>query len=105
MKLWLRHTLVLTLIALFGISPLLVALTAGSIASANGCALDEGSVHPCVIGGHDYGELLYTLGVLGWLSLATIPLGGLTVLGYGVFVLVQWLVRSRRASTAGTPKG
>lgn len=93
---WLRHALVLALIALFSLSPLLVALTAGGIASANGCALDEGSAHSCVIGGHDYGKLLYTMGVLGWLSLATIPLGGLLLLGYGAFVLV----RSRKASTA-----
>lgn len=96
---WLRHALVLALIALFSLSPLLVALTAGGIASANGCALDEGSAHPCLIGGHDYGELLYMMGVLGWLSLATIPLGGLLLLGYGAFVLVRSLLRSRKAST------
>jgi hypothetical protein len=37
--------------------------------------VDEGSVHPCVINGKDYGQLLYTLGVMGWLMLVTLPAG------------------------------
>jgi hypothetical protein len=48
----------------------------GAIANAYGCKVDEGSVPPCIINGHDYGELLYSLGVMGWFMLVTIP-GGL----------------------------
>ena len=44
-----------------------------AIANAYGCKVDEGSVHPCIINGHDYGELLYSLGVMGWFMLVTIP--------------------------------
>ena len=50
-------------------------ITCGWIANAHGCKVDEGSVHPCIINGKDYGQLLYTLGVLGWLMLALSPLG------------------------------
>ena len=51
-------------------------MTCAWIANSHGCKVDEGSVHPCIINGKDYGQLLYTLGVLGWLMLVTIP-GGL----------------------------
>jgi hypothetical protein len=56
----------------------------GAIANAYGCKVDEGSVHPCVINGRDYGELLYSPGVMGWFMLVTLP-GGLVA-------FVSWLV-------------
>ncbi len=55
-----------------------------AIANAYGCKVDEGSVHPCMINGQDYGHLVYTLGVLGWLMLVTLP-GAL-------FAFVIWLI-------------
>ena len=39
---------------------------------------------PCLINGHDYGHLLYTLGVMGWLMLLTLPAG--------LFAFVIWLI-------------
>ncbi|GEM83780.1 hypothetical protein [Meiothermus hypogaeus] len=97
MKPWLRHGLVLFIIALLSLSPLLLALLAGAFANANGCTLHEGNVHPCVVGGRDYGETLYTMVVLGWMSLVTMPLG---MGAGGVYLLV---VLFRRASN-GTRK-
>jgi len=74
----------------------------GAIANAYGCKVDEGSVHPCIINGHDYGHLLYTLGVLGWLMLVTLPAG--------LFAFVVWLIvvmlhreRWRKRVSAGIP--
>jgi hypothetical protein len=81
---WLVYWIVLALIVLLAVLPLLSALGAGAVASANGCALDEGSVHPCIIGGADWGEALYSFGVLGWLMLASLPLG--------VVALIVWLI-------------
>src|SRR5438067_790527 len=52
--------------------------------AAYSIGVDEGSVHSCVINGKDYGQLLYTLGVMGWLMLVTLPAG--------VFAFVLWLV-------------
>ena len=37
-----------------------------------------------MINGQDHGQLLYTLGVLGWLMLVTLPAG--------VFAFVVWLI-------------
>ncbi|GHD17264.1 hypothetical protein ACFOEZ_14285 [Tianweitania populi] len=73
----------LVAILLFAAAPIISALTAGSIASAHGCQLDEGSIHPCVINGTDYGETLYQFGVMGWFMLITVPTG--------LFLLVVWL--------------
>ena len=64
------------LILLFAVLPLILALSAGGVAHGLGCRLDEGDVHPCPFLGIDLGELLYGFGVLGWLTLATVPIGG-----------------------------
>ena len=78
-------------ISLLTFGPLLLALGASELASLAGCALDEGSVHPCVIGGADRGDLLYSLFVLGWLSLVTLPLG----------LLVGWALGRARQKGPG----
>ena len=80
--------------ALFGAWPILLVATAGTIASANGCTLHEGFRNPCVIGGTDVGGTLYTMAVMGWFMIATIPLG----LAAAVLWTVLWLVLRRRTS-------
>ena len=52
----------LGLILLFGAFPLLTLLSAVLFASAFGCQLDEGSIHPCIVLGLDFGGLLYPMG-------------------------------------------
>jgi hypothetical protein len=42
-------------------------------------------VHPCIINGQDYGELLYSLGVMGWFMLVTIPGGLVAFAGWLIF--------------------
>ena len=84
----------LVAILLLAAAPILSALGAGVVAEANGCSLDEGSQHPCVILGADRGELLYTMFVLGWLGLATLPIGA-AALAVWFVVAVVLFVRSR----------
>ena len=81
---WIPYWIVLALIFLVALAPVGSVVTCGLIANAFGCRVDEGSVHPCIINGHDYGQLLYTLGVLGWLMLVTLPVGA--------FAFVLWLL-------------
>jgi hypothetical protein len=81
---WIIYWIFLVLIILFALAPVGSVVACTWIANAHGCHVDEGSVHPCIVNGHDYGQLLYTLGVLGWLMLVTIP-GGL-------FGFVTWLI-------------
>ena len=70
------------------------------IANANGCKVDEGSVHPCIINGHDYGELLYDLGVMGWFMLVTLP-GGLLAFVSWLILLILHRVAWRKRLSAG----
>jgi hypothetical protein len=60
------------------------------------------SVHRCIINGHDYGELLYSLGVMGWLMLVTIP-GGLVAFVSWLIFLILHCVAWRKRVSAGTP--
>jgi len=66
------------------------------------CKVDEGSVHPCMINGHDYGELLYSLGVMGWFMLVTIP-GGLVAFASWLIFLILHRVAWRKRISAGIP--
>ncbi len=74
-----------------GIGPLMVALTAGSIAEANGCELHEGFVNSCVVNGWDIGESLYTMGVLGWMTLATLPLALVLAIIFTAILVAIWV--------------
>lgn len=86
---WLLYLCVLCLIGLVAMAPIGSVMVASLVANANGCRVDEGSVHPCMVGGKDYGEMLYTLGVLGWLMLITLPLGALAGLLWLVVLLLH----------------
>jgi hypothetical protein len=74
-----------------------------AIANAYGCKVDEGSVHPCIIGGHDYGELLYDLGVMGWFMLATIPLGLVAFVTWLIFLILHQVAWRKRISAGVSP--
>src|SRR6516165_10602718 len=81
---WILCSLALVVIFAFSFAPIGSVMFCGAIANAYGCKVDEGSVHPCIINGQDYGHLLYSLGVLGWLMLVTLPCG--------LFAFVVWLI-------------
>lgn len=87
------HGVAVLLILFVGISPLIAAVGAGYLGEAWSCDVDEGSPHPCVIGGTDYGEALYTLFVLGWFGLITVPLSFIVVLVYVAFATFLWARR------------
>src|SRR5215471_17921402 len=99
---WIFYWIVLVFIFLFAFAPIGSVMTCAWIANSHGCKVDEGSVHPCIINGQDYGQLLHTLGVLGWLMLVTLPAG--------LFAFVVWLIililhreRWRKRTCAGIP--
>src|SRR5438093_11539142 len=71
------YLLALFLILAFAFAPVGSVILCAWIANAYGCKVDEGSVHPCIIGGHDYVALTYDLGALAWYALGPLPEGGL----------------------------
>jgi hypothetical protein len=81
---WILYWIPLVLIVVFAFAPVCSVILCGAIANTYGCKVDEGSVHPCIINGQDYGHLLYELGVSGWLMLFTLPVG--------LFAFVIWLI-------------
>ena len=89
---WLIHIFIPMAIILCAISPFLAVAYAGSVAEKNGCELNEGSIHPCIVNGVDRGADLYSLGMLGWLGIAAVPLGLAAAVLYIVIVLIVYLV-------------
>jgi len=73
----------------YALAPILSALIASGIASAAGARLDEGSAHPCVILGHDFGDTLYAMFVAFWLALVTLPTGCLAIVAFTIFLSVK----------------
>jgi hypothetical protein len=93
---WAVYWLVFAILVVLTIWPVISVLAASSIAEANGCALDEGSVHACLVNGADWGEALYAMGVLGWLMLATLPLGGGALLVWLIILIIHRIAWRRR---------
>lgn len=100
---WVIYVIVLLFVVAVALAPIGSVVAAGVIANSHGCHVDEGSVHPCVIGGKDYGEMLYTLGVLGWLMLITVPAGALAVAVWTVVLLIHHARWRKRCATATAP--
>jgi hypothetical protein len=89
------------LIALIGGWPILSLAIAGTIAELNGCRLHEGFVNPCVVDGQDIGQTLYTMGVMGFMAIATIPIGIVLFLVWPGVWLVLFIRRRNAAQALG----
>ena len=99
---WVWYLLALFAILAFAFAPVGSVMLCAWIANAYGCKVDEGSVHPCTINGHDYGELLYDLGVMGWFMLVTLP-GGLVAFMFWLIVLILHRATWRKQFSTGLP--
>jgi hypothetical protein len=91
-----RSLLALAILAC--LSPIAGLAYVGCMANRYGCTVHEGFPNPCVVDGVDIGQRLYTLGVMGWVLLATIPIAGLIALAWIAIEVVRWLARRRRAA-------
>lgn len=86
--------MILAVLTIIAFAPLLSVLATYGIAETLGCTVDEGSIHPCLVGGFDIGSTLYTMGVMGWLMIPAAPLMLIVILGWlvmGVFSVVRYL--------------
>lgn len=92
----------LVLILLFTFGPALVAVVSQLIAEGVGCQVDLHRVIPCVIGGHDYGQMFYDLGFLIWYSYLTLPIGGAMLAIWAVAAAVTFVI-SRKHRPAKEP--
>lgn len=95
---WIWYVLALFAIFLFAFAPIGSVMLCAAIANAYGRKVDEGSVHPCIINGHDYGELLYSLGVMGWYMLVTIPAGLVAFASWLIFLILHGVAWRKQVS-------
>ena len=103
MRWFIIHTLVILGILFLGASPFIPVAIAGTIAERNDCTLHEGFVNPCVIDGKDWGETLYSMGMMGWIGIATIPLAVIIAGIYLVVVIIISIIQYvRRRNAAQT---
>ena len=89
------HAIVYGIIVSWTIFPVVCVLIVFAVAPIVGCEVNEGSPTPCLVFGVDIGKILYTLGVMGWLGVVTLPTGGLALAAYTLFAIF-WPRISRR---------
>jgi hypothetical protein len=70
--------------------PFLSLFVSLAVAGFGQCQLDEGSVHPCLIGGVDLGPTLYVMSVSAWFGLMTLPLLLAAAVLWAAAELVHW---------------
>jgi hypothetical protein len=99
---WVR--LVLFLVLAVCLAPLASVFIASGVANWYGCGLDEGNPHPCVIGGVDYGHDLYTMAMMGWIAIGTVPIAGMIAMVWVVVELQRGISRRRSASVSSPEK-
>ena len=76
--------------------PIVCALIATVVSAICGCTVNEAASAPCVVFGTDIGKALYTLGVMGWLGVVTLPTGGAAFALYTILVVAQRRISQRR---------
>jgi hypothetical protein len=91
-----RYALALVLILVVALWPVASVALSGWLAEIHGCDLDEGSIHACMIGGSDWGPTLYTMFVMGWFMLATLPMGAMGLAIWLLVLIAHYLVWRRR---------
>jgi hypothetical protein len=89
----LLNLFIIACIALVAIAPIIPAVIAANVVNATGCQLDEGSIHPCLINGVDYGETLYTMGMMPWFVFFSVPLAVGLFIVYVIIVVIIFLIR------------
>ena len=92
---WRRLYTVLALVTALSFAPLFSVWAASEIASALGCTLNEGDAHPCILLGVDIGEALFSMFVMGWFMLMTLPGMVITPLIW-LGLLIRALIRRTR---------
>ena len=85
-----RILMVYAIIILLASIPLISVGVAMFISDSSGCTLNEGSIHPCQFYGYEIGGFLYSMFVFGWLSIVTIPLGLVLLLGLTIFSIINY---------------
>jgi hypothetical protein len=96
----LRNAIVYGILVSWTVFPIVCVLIVMAVSAICGCTMNEGSPTPCVVFGVDIGKPLYTLGVMGWLGIVTLPSGGIALALYTAFVMAESSIARRKRSSA-----
>lgn len=88
-----RIFFVYAFLAALALVPVLCVVVSAAVAKKYGCRLDEGGVHPCLIGGRNIGPLLYKGFMMGWVAVLTVPGAGLGALVFTGYLIYCWVRR------------
>ena len=96
-----RNGIAYGIIVSWAFFPIVCLLIATVVSAACGCPIGANSPAPCVVFGLDIVKTLYTLRVMGWLSIVTLPTGAIAWLAYFAYCLIERsIVRNRRPPTS-----
>ena len=91
--------ILLVLILIFTLWPTVISLGAEWYGRWHGCEVEFTRAIPCIVNGEDQGKWIYETQQWAYLSLYTIPVGGMLLLGWlGLAVIVYTIYRVRRGS-------
>ncbi|WP_155983359.1 hypothetical protein [Nitratireductor aquibiodomus] len=88
-------TVLLVVILVLTALPVISVAVSSILASWHGCMLHEGYSNPCMIAGADRGDMLYTMFVMGWLMLISLPFGMAALMVWTVATMIA-VIRARR---------
>jgi hypothetical protein len=95
--------ILLVLILIFALWPTAVSMGAAGVAQLFGCETDFNRAIPCTINGEEWGQTVYELQTLAYLSLFTIPIGEVALAIWLVVALIVWviyLIRRKRTQNS-----
>jgi hypothetical protein len=94
--------ILLVLILIFMWWPTAIAEYAGWYGRMHGCEVEFTRAIPCMVDGEDQGQWIYETQQWAYLSLYTIPVGALLLVGWLVLAIIVFVVKRvrRRNNTA-----
>jgi small-conductance mechanosensitive channel len=91
--------ILLILILIFTLWPTMISMGAEWYGRWHGCEVEFTRAIPCMVNGEDQGQWIYETQQWAYLSLYTIPVGGMLLLGWLVLAVIVYIVkRARRGS-------
>ncbi|WP_404934104.1 hypothetical protein [Nitratireductor sp. L15S-10] len=90
----------LVVILVLAALPVLSVAFSSILASWHGCTLHEGFSNPCMIAGADRGDMLYTMFVMGWLMLISLPFGMAALIAWTIALMIAVIQARRKAEIA-----
>ena len=98
-----RRLMIWALVAVVALAalPVLSPVLSMAFASVFECTLNEGDVHPCVVLGLDFGQLLYIMSLGGFITaMVAVPLAAMLLVVWLIVLIVLLLLRRRRPAAA-----